>query len=231
MSLFTLQSVGFDYGGHAIFDELTLTVNAGERYGLVGVNGAGKSTLLRLIHGQLDASRGRVERASRVAIGYLEQDTELRSEQGLRDAVRYEAFGDLLEVERRLHEVGELLVERGDDPDLLEEYGRLNDRFEQADGYTMDSRTDAALMGLGFGSDRFDQPVNTLSGGQKRRPPWPRSCSRPSICSSSTSPPTISISRPASGSRRTCAIARSPSSPSATIAPSSTTRPRPPCTW
>jgi ATP-binding cassette, subfamily F, member 3 len=168
MSLVTLQSVGFDYGGKTVLDDLNLTINAGERYGLVGINGAGKSTLMRLIVGELASSRGRIERASRVRIGYLEQDTELESDKRLRDAVRETAFGDLLEMERRISELSEKMATAADDS-VMEEYGRLHEAFEQADGYTMDSRCDAALMGLGFALDRFDQPVNTLSGGQKRR--------------------------------------------------------------
>jgi ATP-binding cassette subfamily F protein 3 len=167
MSLLTLQSVGFDYGGNTVFDGLTLTVHAGERYGLVGVNGAGKSTLMRLIAGEMEPSRGRIERSARLKIGYLEQDTTLETEVPLREAVRLEAFGELLEIEKDLEALSAKL---GDgDEELLEKYGALHERFEQADGYTMDSRTDAALQGLGFSKDRLDQPVRTLSGGQKRR--------------------------------------------------------------
>jgi ATP-binding cassette subfamily F protein 3 len=169
MSLLTLQNVGFDYGRQTILDGATLTVNASERYGLGGVNGAGKSTLLRLIHGEMEPVRGRIERSGRVRVGYMEQDTELEASTGLREAVRQEAFGDLLATEQRLHALSEQLAERGDDAALMGEYGRLHEAFEQADGYTMDARTDAALHGLGFAHDRLDQPVNTLSGGQKRR--------------------------------------------------------------
>ena len=167
MSLLTLQNLGFDYGGHPVFDGVNLTVHKGERYGLVGANGAGKSTLLRLICGEMDPVRGRIERSGRVRVGYLEQDTTLDSERPLREAVRERAFGELLRIEQELQELGARLGE--DDPALLERYGELHEAFEQADGYTMDSRTDAALHGLGFDLDRLDQPVRTLSGGQKRR--------------------------------------------------------------
>ena len=165
MSLLTLQNLGFDYGGNAVFEGVNLTVHKGERYGLVGANGAGKSTLMRLIAGEMDPVQGRLERSARVRIGYLEQDTVLDSDRPLREAVRERAFGELLSIEQELGDLGGRL----DDPASLERYGELHERFEQADGYTMDSRTDAALHGLGFGLDRLQQPVNTLSGGQKRR--------------------------------------------------------------
>ena len=167
MSILTLQNVGFDYGRQSILESETLTIHAGERYGLVGVNGAGKSTLLRIFTGELLPIRGALERASRSSIGILPQDTSLESDEFLRDAVRRAAFGDLLEVEGRLAVLADQLAEG--DPKLLQEYGELHDRFEAADGYTIDSRTEAALQGLGFGQDRFTQPVRTLSGGQKRR--------------------------------------------------------------
>lgn len=169
MSLLTIQGLGFDYGGHVVLDGANLTLHRGERYGLVGVNGAGKSTLMRLIAGELAAVSGKVERAARVSVGYLKQDTAMQSGESVIDAVRERAFGDLLEIEARLSVLTQRMGEGDDDPALLDEYGKLHERFEGSDGYTMDSRTESALLGLGFEMDRLDQPVNTLSGGQKRR--------------------------------------------------------------
>ena len=169
MSLLTLQSLEFDYAGHVVLDGVNLTVHAGERYGLIGVNGAGKSTLLRLIHGEMDPSRGRIERGGRIRIGYLEQDTALDTDLPLREAVRREAFAELLDLEAQLARLSDRMGAGEDDPSVVEEYGKLHERFEQADGYTMESRVDAALQGLGFAPDRLEQPVVQLSGGQKRR--------------------------------------------------------------
>ena len=169
MSLLTLQNLGFDYGHVTVLDGLNLTVNAGERYGLIGVNGAGKSTLMRLIVRQMEPTRGRIERGGRLRVGFLEQDTTLTTQAPLRQAVRQEAFGELLRIEADLAALSERLGQGEEAPELLEEYGRLHELFEQYDGYTMESRTDAALQGLGFANDRLDQPVATLSGGQKRR--------------------------------------------------------------
>jgi ATP-binding cassette subfamily F protein 3 len=167
MSLLTLQNLSFDYGGDVVFEGVNLTVHKGERYGLVGGNGAGKSTLMRLIIGEMDPVQGRLERGGHTRVGYLEQDTALDSDQPLRDAVREKAFGELLRLEVELNDLGSKLGDAA--PDLMERYGELHERFEQADGYTMDSRTDAALHGLGFDLERLDQPVQQLSGGQKRR--------------------------------------------------------------
>lgn len=169
MALLTLQGVGFDYGRQTVLESANLTIHSGERYGLVGMNGAGKSTLLRLIAAEMKPLRGKIECSGRLRIGMLPQDTVLDSEEPLRHAVRREAFGDLLDAEKRLHELGERMGQGEDDPSLLDEYGRLHERFEAANGYSMDARCDAALMGLGFALDRLDQPVATLSGGQKRR--------------------------------------------------------------
>ncbi len=169
MSLITLQNAGFDYGRQTILDGANLTLNLGERYGLVGINGAGKSTLIRLIAGELDTLRGSVQRTSRVSVGYLRQDTALESDQPLLEAVRDRAFSSLLGLERRLEQLSDRMGEGDESPELMEEYGRLHEEFEHADGYTLESRSEAALMGLGFGTDRFGQAVNTLSGGQKRR--------------------------------------------------------------
>ena len=169
MSLITLQNAGFDYGRQVILDGVNLTINAGERYGLVGVNGAGKSTLVRLLAREIEPLRGAIQRASRVTVGYLTQDTTLESDEPLLEAVRTTAFGELLSIEDRLEELTRRMGEGDESAELMEEYGRLHERFESADGYTMQSRCETALMGLGFAVERFDQPVSTLSGGQKRR--------------------------------------------------------------
>jgi ATP-binding cassette subfamily F protein 3 len=169
MSLVVLQDVGFDYGRQTILDGASLTIHAGERYGLVGVNGAGKTTLLRLILRQMEPTRGAVQRAGRVSVGFLPQDSELDSPAPLRQAVREAAFGDLLRMEQRMEELSHRMGAGEEDPRVLEEYGHLHERFEVAGGYSMDSRCEAALLGLGFEVDRLDQPLQTLSGGQKRR--------------------------------------------------------------
>ncbi len=169
MSLITLQNAGFDYGRQVILDGVNLTIHAGERYGLVGVNGAGKSTLIRLLAHELEPLRGQIQRASRVRVGYLTQDTRLESDEGLLEAVCNTAFAEILELERDLEELTRRMGEGEDTPELLEEYGRLHERFEAADGYTLRARCETALMGLGFSTGRFDQAVSTLSGGQKRR--------------------------------------------------------------
>jgi ATP-binding cassette subfamily F protein 3 len=169
VALLTLQGVGFDYGRQTVLDAANLTIHPGERYGLVGLNGAGKSTLLRLLAAEMKPLRGKIDRSGRVSIGYLPQDTELQSPEPLREAVRREAFGDLLDAEKRLGELGEKMSQGDADPKLMEEYGQLHERFEAADGYTIESRTESALFGLGFERERLDQPVQSLSGGQKRR--------------------------------------------------------------
>jgi ATP-binding cassette subfamily F protein 3 len=169
VSLITLQNLSFDYGRQVILDGANLTLNPGERYGLVGVNGAGKSTLIRLLAGELQAHRGEVQRAARVSVGYLTQDTRLESDEPLLGAVRAAAFAALLETERRLEELSRRMGAGEQDEALLEEYGKLHERFEAADGYAMQARCETTLMGLGFDEGRFQQSVNTLSGGQKRR--------------------------------------------------------------
>jgi ATP-binding cassette subfamily F protein 3 len=137
VALLTLQGVGFDYGRQTVLEAANLTIHPGERYGLVGLNGAGKSTLLRLLAGEMQPLRGKVERGGRVSIGNLPQDTELNSPEPLREAVRRAAFGELLDAEQRLVELSERMGEGDSNPSLMEEYGRLHELFESADGYSI----------------------------------------------------------------------------------------------
>jgi ATP-binding cassette subfamily F protein 3 len=100
-----------------------------------------------------------------------EEEAELRRAGiSLHDAA-LSAFADLLETERRMRELEREIAEAEAHKrhDLLRQLGALQARFEHAGGYEHESRTEAALMGLGFTRDEFARPVSVLSGGERTR--------------------------------------------------------------
>lgn len=173
MSLVRLQGVHRYYGAHHVLGPIDLEVHEDDRIGVIGPNGSGKSTLLRLL-AQEPPDEGQVVTARGVRIGLLRQDAPIHETRTLREFVET-AFERLDAMEARLAQLEERM---GDtdvqaDPNLLERvmasYQREMAAFEQGGGYERNARLHATLQGLGFSENQFDQPVNTMSGGEQAR--------------------------------------------------------------
>src|SRR4029079_16485655 len=78
-------SLGKEYGARTLFEGVSLELNAGSRYGLVGANGSGKTTLLRILAGDEPASDGSVALPKAARVGVLRQDRFLADEQRIVD--------------------------------------------------------------------------------------------------------------------------------------------------
>ena len=154
-----------------MFSGVTFTVARGERWGILGRNGSGKTTLFRLITGSQQPTTGAVSRQPGLSVALLEQHREFVGAQTVWEAAAGE-FAELLALERSLAEQANKLAEAGESvtPQMLARYDRDLERFQREDGYTLASRVDAVLDGLGFNPEtaRF-QPLTQLSGGERGR--------------------------------------------------------------
>jgi ATP-binding cassette subfamily F protein 3 len=158
------------FGPDEIFRDVSFQVADREHVALVGVNGAGKSTLLRIIAGNDTATQGEVAIARGARVAVLAQEPRFESERTVRQEAQL-AFAEALSALARMRELEAAMQSAsGDDLDqLFQEYERLSLHFEVAGGFDVEHRTDEVLMGLGFESEDMDEPVRTLSGGQKTR--------------------------------------------------------------
>jgi len=152
------------WGADTLFEGVSLQLNDGCRYGLVGANGSGKSTFLRILAGEEMASDGDVNIPRRARIGFLKQDH-----------FRYEE-NPILEVAMMgKHDVWEALAERerllaSPDGDFdHERYGDVEDFILRSDGYALEARAAEVLEGLGIPTEVHRQPMRVLSGGFKLR--------------------------------------------------------------
>ncbi|MHC4809287.1 MAG: ribosomal protection-like ABC-F family protein [Planctomycetota bacterium] len=170
MSLLTAANVRFRHGTRTILDGATLSVEAGEKIGLVGRNGSGKTTFMNVLLGRLEPDDGQVSFQRGMRMGYLTQDPELDPEETLRGEAE-SAFAELHRLHGEMHEVYDRMATA--DPaeleKLLARQARLEGEIEAAGGYAVDHRIDATLHGLGFADEQFTLPVRGLSGGQKGR--------------------------------------------------------------
>ena len=168
MIVLDVAHVAKAFGTDQVLKDVSLRIQTGERIGLVGVNGSGKSTLLKIIHQDLQADEGSINLQRGLKIGYMTQifkpgpgATVLEEAQS--------AFSNLTGLEQKMRS----LEQQMSDPafadqleELLKEYARLTDLFEQGGGYEADSQVQGVLTGLGFTRDQFGQEAATLSGGE-----------------------------------------------------------------
>ena len=160
------------FGARTLFSGASFQINAHERYALVGPNGAGKTTMLKIIMGIDAPDAGEVTYAKDVNVGYLEQETKLASDKPIITEVMDAAI-EIRSMGERAEELQVKIAEAdADDPALnamLEEYGRVQDRFEHLGGYELESNARQILSGLGFKPDDFDKPCCEFSGGWQMR--------------------------------------------------------------
>lgn len=167
MSLIQIEQLTKSFGAQVLFAPFSAHVTRGDRIALVGDNGVGKSTLLSMIAGAEELSSGEIHRAQGMAIGYLPQLARLEGEGTLYQAIQ-KPFADLLEAEKELRRLEELMAERGD-PEILHHYDELLHAFERRGGYTIEATIRSVLIGVGFTTEEFARPVSILSGGEEAR--------------------------------------------------------------
>ena len=170
MPVATLSAVRFGHGTRILLDDVSLSIESGEKIGLVGRNGFGKTTLMRMLAGELppDTGSASVTRGARVA--FLTQDPRLDPADTLRSSVA-RAFERISQIQSQLESIYDALATAdGDELErLMARQSTLEHELEQAGGYAVDHRIDAVLHGLGFEDVQFGIPVSSLSGGQRAR--------------------------------------------------------------
>jgi ATP-binding cassette, subfamily F, member 3 len=167
VTLLSFAKIGVDFGATKIFDDVTFTVAAGQRWGIVGRNGTGKTTLFRLLTGEVEPTRGELARPPGLRVSLLEQHREFGGASTVWEAAAG-PYAELLALERALAERAEGLGDAGEG--ALTAYGHDLERFEREGGYTIAPRVDAVLHGLGFDpAAARTTPISQLSGGERGR--------------------------------------------------------------
>ncbi|NTU70261.1 MAG: ABC-F family ATP-binding cassette domain-containing protein [Coriobacteriia bacterium] len=167
----SLENVSKSFGARVLFKDARLRVGARDRIALVGPNGAGKTTLLEILAGRQSPDEGTVALARDAVLGYLEQEAiEMHGRSVLQEALS--AADHVTSLEHRLQVLASELESVTDDVDqkrLLDEYGRLHDRYEALGGYTLESDARAVLFGLGFRERDLERLAEEFSGGWQMR--------------------------------------------------------------
>jgi ATP-binding cassette subfamily F protein uup len=154
--LISAQDLVLNINDRALLDRASLALSAGDRIGLVGRNGAGKSTFMRLLANETEADDGVITRRRDLVTGYLSQAFELDSNLTVLEAARDGAR----HVLSLIHEFENL-------PGYSSRHDHLEERIQQLEGWTVDSRVRTALNQLGCPPD--ERQIGQLSGGERRR--------------------------------------------------------------
>ena len=160
MPYIRLDQIEFSIGTQVLLDKVNLTLDKGERLGLLGRNGAGKSTLMRILSGELSAEDGERWVDPNITVARLEQALPEHLETSVFD---YVATG--------LAETGVLLsryhtLAANGSAAALEELSQIQAQLEHLDGWNMEQRIERVLQQLDL---KADDPLATLSGGWRRR--------------------------------------------------------------
>ncbi|MEE2814758.1 MAG: ATP-binding cassette domain-containing protein, partial [Actinomycetota bacterium] len=155
-------------GARVLMSDVSFRVAAGDKIGLVGRNGAGKTTLTKVLAGDVLASEGKVTRSGE--IGYLPQDPRIGDPEMLARTRILDARGlgtIQLGIATASHDLA------SDDPKIAEramrKFANLTERFEALGGYAAEAEAASIANNLSLPDRILDQPLSTLSGGQRRR--------------------------------------------------------------
>ncbi|OGB23507.1 MAG: ABC transporter [Burkholderiales bacterium RIFCSPLOWO2_02_FULL_57_36] len=146
-----------------LLDNVDVTLNPGDKIGLIGANGAGKSSLFGLLRGELHADQGEIDFPSKWRMAYVAQETPALD----RPALEYAIDGDV--TLRRLEDELAFLESEPESAANGTLIGELYSALADADAYTVRSRGEQLLTGLGFTMEQMQQPVASFSGGWRMR--------------------------------------------------------------
>ena len=162
MAYITLRDVQLAFGGPALLDGASFSLERGERVCLIGRNGEGKSTLLKLIEGSLLPDSGEVSLQNGITISMLAQDVPMDS--GKVADIVADGAGEASEVLRAYHEASDACVLG--DMDACDRMGNLQHKMDQLDGWALETKVNSILSKMGLDPDA---DLADLSGGRKRR--------------------------------------------------------------
>ncbi len=166
--MISVSNLEIRIGARVLMSNVNFRVDKGDKVGLVGRNGAGKTTLTKILAGDGQPSQGSVQRGGE--IGYLPQDprsgdpeelarTRILNARGLGDIA-----AEMAQCTEGMGSIDEAVYDRA-----MSRYSELEERFQAAGGYAAEAEAATIASNLNLKDHILDQPLKTLSGGQRRR--------------------------------------------------------------
>lgn len=171
--MISIDNITVEFGGNALFENVSFLIKEKEKIALIGRNGAGKTTLLKLIAGEMSPTRGNISRPKNLTIGYLPQHIKVNDSKTVREET-LTAFENIFAIRANIATLTAELNERDDFHTaeygkLIEELGYQNERLQMFDSDSIEAETEKTLMGLGFRRTDFERRTSEFSGGWRMR--------------------------------------------------------------
>ncbi len=166
--MISVRDLEIRIGARVLMSEVSFRVDKGDKVGLVGRNGAGKTTLTKILAGDGQPSKGFVDRGGE--IGYLPQDPRSGDPEELARTriLNARGIGDIAaEMAKCTEDMGS--IEEAVYNNAMNRYSELEERFQAAGGYAAEAEAATIASNLNLKDHILDQPLKTLSGGQRRR--------------------------------------------------------------
>lgn len=173
LRMISIDSITVEFGGNALFENVSFLIKEKEKIALIGRNGAGKTTLLKLIAGEMSPTRGNISRPKNLTIGYMPQHIKVNDSKTVREET-LTAFENIFAIRANIATLTAELNERDDFHTaeygkLIEELGYQNERLQMFDSDSIEAETEKTLMGLGFRRTDFERRTSEFSGGWRMR--------------------------------------------------------------
>ena len=171
--MISVDGLTVEFGGSALFSDVSFVINEKDRIALMGKNGAGKSTLLKILAGVREPSRGKVSAPKDTVIAYLPQHLMTEDGRTVFEETA-QAFAHLHEMEAEIAELNKQLETRTDYEsdgymELIERVSTLSEKFYSIEEINYDADIEKTLSGLGFKREDFDRQTSEFSGGWRMR--------------------------------------------------------------
>jgi ATP-binding cassette subfamily F protein 3 len=174
MPVLSCNNLTKSYIVDTVIEDISFTVEDGDKIGVLGLNGSGKTTLFNILAGDIHQDKGEIFIQKDLVLGYLRQHVKIDSQNTVFEECLM-VFEHLIGMEKNLRNLEEEIAELGVEGDsdrlakLMNRYSNLTEEFQEKNGYGFKSEIRGTLIGLGFTEEDFDKEVNILSGGQKSR--------------------------------------------------------------
>ncbi|HBL75568.1 MAG: glycosyl transferase family 2 [Bacteroidetes bacterium GWF2_42_66] len=171
--MISVDGVTVEFGGSALFSDISFVINDKDRIALMGKNGAGKSTLLKIIAGERTPTKGRISAPKDAVIAYLPQHLMTDNKRTVFDEAA-QAFSRIFDMQREIEELNNQLATRTDYESeeyyaLIEQVSALSEKFYSIEEINFDAEVEKILLGLGFLREDFTRPTSEFSGGWRMR--------------------------------------------------------------
>ena len=171
--MISVDNVTVEFGGRALFSDVTFNINEKDRIALMGKNGAGKSTLLKIIAGADKATRGKISAPSDAVIAYLPQHLLTTDDRTVFEETT-KAFSQILDMKAEIDELNHQLETRTDYEsdaymNIIERVSEVSEKYYSIEEINFDAEVEKTLLGLGFLRTDFTRKTSEFSGGWRMR--------------------------------------------------------------